>query len=55
MAITLEQLRAVPEVVAVAGGTGKAEAIRAVLRTGVVSSLVTDVATARVLLEPGSA
>ncbi|GAB2500125.1 sugar-binding transcriptional regulator [Nocardiopsis aegyptia] len=55
VAITLEQLRAVPEVVAVAGGAGKAEAIRAVLRTGVVGSLVTDVATARLLLEPGGA
>lgn len=51
IAITLEQLRAVPEVIAVAGGTGKTRAIHSVLKTGVVSSLVTDTKTARNLIE----
>jgi DNA-binding transcriptional regulator LsrR (DeoR family) len=51
IAITLEQLRDVPEVVAVAGGAGKAQAIHSVLKTGVVSSLVTDTTTARTLIE----
>lgn len=51
IAITLEQLREVPEVIAVAGGPGKSSAIHAVLRTGVISSLVTDAETARALLD----
>jgi hypothetical protein len=50
IAITLEQLREVPEVVAVAGGAGKERAIRSVLRAGVVTSLVTDEGTAGALL-----
>jgi DNA-binding transcriptional regulator LsrR (DeoR family) len=50
IAITEAQLRAVPEVIGVAGGAAKAEAIRAVLRAGLVTSLVTDAGVARALL-----
>jgi DNA-binding transcriptional regulator LsrR (DeoR family) len=50
IAITAEQLRSVPEVVAVAGGLTKARAIRAVLRGGLATSLVTDASVARELL-----
>lgn len=50
IAITLEQLKMVPEVIAVAGGARKAGAIRAVLRSEVVTSLITDAAVARKLL-----
>ncbi len=52
ISIGLDELRAVPEVIAVAGGTDKARAIHAVLRSGIVSTLVTDGGAARVLLEP---
>ncbi|MFC4224674.1 sugar-binding transcriptional regulator [Lysinibacter cavernae] len=40
--ITAAQLRAVPDVIAVAGGEAKAEAIAAVLRSGIIHRLVTD-------------
>jgi deoxyribonucleoside regulator len=40
--ISWEELRAIPLVVAVAGGAHKAEAIRAALKTGCVTALVTD-------------
>lgn len=49
--ISSHQLRAVPEVIAVAGGLTKARAIRAVLAAGFITSLVTNVSAARVLLE----
>ncbi|WP_443071981.1 sugar-binding transcriptional regulator [Streptomyces sp. WMMC1477] len=51
--ITVEaaRLRRVPEVVAIAGGRRKAAAIGAVLRSGLVTSLVTDTAAADALLE----
>lgn len=49
--ISAEQLRRVPEVVAIAGGAGKGDAVAAVLRSGLVSTLVTDTATAEHLLE----
>ncbi|WP_062215622.1 sugar-binding transcriptional regulator [Streptomyces sp. NBRC 109706] len=50
--ITVEpdRLRRVPEVVAIAGGRRKAGAIDAVLRSGLVTSLVTDTAAADLLL-----
>ncbi|HEU4423273.1 MAG TPA: sugar-binding domain-containing protein [Pilimelia sp.] len=54
IAITEEQLRKVPEVIAVSGGSGKAEAIRAVLRGRLITSLVTDAGVARALLASGS-
>ena len=50
--ITGQQLADVGEVIAVAGGRAKAEAIRAVLRSGVVTSLITNATAAEVLLEP---
>lgn len=57
ISVRAEQLRRVPEVVAVAGagGDAKAHAVGATLRSGLVSTLVTDSAVARVLLEGRSA
>ncbi|KPC93390.1 transcriptional regulator [Streptomyces albus] len=54
--VEAERLRRIPEVVAIAGGHRKAAAIGAVLRSGLVTSLVTDTAAADWLLneeEPG--
>lgn len=53
--VEAERLRRIPEVVAIAGGRRKAEAIGAVLRSGLVTSLVTDTVAADLLLaqEPG--
>ncbi len=48
--ITGEQLRRVPEVVAVAGGLGKAEAIGVALRARLVTTLITNSTVARELL-----
>ncbi len=48
--ISAEQLDAIPEVIAVAGGVIKVAAIRAVVRSGLVDSLVTDASAARLLL-----
>lgn len=50
VAISWEELRAIPLVVAVAGGANKAEAIRAALRTGCVTALMTDESAAVLLL-----
>lgn len=50
LSVSAAQLRRVPEVVAVAGGEHKAEAIAVMLRTGLISTLVTDSAVARALL-----
>jgi DNA-binding transcriptional regulator LsrR (DeoR family) len=52
IAITEEELRRIPEVIAVAGGSTKALAIRSVLRAKLVTSLVTDAGVARALLDP---
>ncbi|MFD7922682.1 sugar-binding transcriptional regulator [Streptomyces sp. NPDC059740] len=48
--VEADRLRRIPEVVAIAGGRRKAEAIGAVLRSGLVTSLVTDTAAADHLL-----
>jgi DNA-binding transcriptional regulator LsrR (DeoR family) len=48
--IPAEQLRAVPDVIAIVYGTAKAGAVRAALRGGVVNSLVTHAAMAEELL-----
>lgn len=48
--ISYDQLRAVPRVVAVAGGAAKASAIRAVSRSGLITELVTDHALAEAVL-----
>jgi len=49
--ITLDQLREVEEVIAIAGGREKVEAIRAALKTGLVKTLVTDSFTAEQLVK----
>jgi DNA-binding transcriptional regulator LsrR (DeoR family) len=46
-----EQLRAVPEIIAIAYGTPKARAVRAAIRGGFVTSLITHASLARELLE----
>jgi DNA-binding transcriptional regulator LsrR (DeoR family) len=51
MGVTLEQLRAIPCVIAVAGGSTEVEAIRAVLKSGVANVLVTDRDTGKRLLQ----
>lgn len=51
IAISIEQLRRIPTVVAIAAGTAKTEAIRGALATGVIGVLVTDAPTARGVLE----
>jgi DNA-binding transcriptional regulator LsrR (DeoR family) len=51
IAITVEQLRAVPEVVAIAAGAARAGAVGAVVRAGFVTTLVTDVGCARAILD----
>lgn len=50
IAITEAQLRAVPTVIAVAGGSTKTRAIRALLASKLINGLVTDSATAERLL-----
>ena len=50
IAISIDQLRQVPHVVAVAAGQAKVEAIGGALRSGVVGAFVTDRDTARRLL-----
>ncbi len=50
IAIRSEELRAVPDVVAISAGEGKAVAIRAALRSGLIHRLVTTEETARLLL-----
>jgi DNA-binding transcriptional regulator LsrR (DeoR family) len=50
IAISIDQLRRVPSVVAVAAGATKVEAIAGALATGVVGVLVTDAPTARGLV-----
>ena len=54
MAISLDELRAVPERIAVAGGTRRAGAIGAALASGLITSLITDADVALELLSaPG--
>jgi DNA-binding transcriptional regulator LsrR (DeoR family) len=50
LSISAEQLRAIPEVIALAAGRVRAEAIDAVLRSGLVTTLVTDSAAAEALV-----
>jgi DNA-binding transcriptional regulator LsrR (DeoR family) len=49
--IPLTDLMAVPNVIAVAGGQNKTTAIHAILRSGLANTLVTDVGTAKRLIE----
>jgi deoxyribonucleoside regulator len=53
IAISWDELRAVPTVIAVAAGAKKATSIRGALRTGTVDVLVTDEETATLLLGRG--
>jgi DNA-binding transcriptional regulator LsrR (DeoR family) len=55
LAISAEELLAVPEVIAIGYSRPKAEAVDAVLRSGMVSTLVTDVGAAEPLLELAAA
>jgi DNA-binding transcriptional regulator LsrR (DeoR family) len=50
IAISPQQLRAVPDVVAIAGGAAKAPAILAALRSGLIHRLITDEEAATLLL-----
>ncbi|MEE1940100.1 sugar-binding domain-containing protein [Streptomyces sp. TRM 70361] len=54
VAISAGQLRGVPRVIGVAGGRHKARAVLAVLRSGLLTGLVTDAHTARRALEESS-
>jgi deoxyribonucleoside regulator len=49
--LTLEQLRAIPNVIGIATGAQKAASVAAVLKGGYVSTLVCDGELARSLLE----
>lgn len=51
IAVGAERLRAIPEVIGVAGGPRKYAAVRAALCSGLIDSLVTDLALANRLLE----
>lgn len=51
ISITADQLRAIPEVIAVGGGPRKTTAVLAAIRTGLIDSIVTDAALATRLLE----
>ena len=48
--ISLKQLQAIPEVIAIAGGMEKVRALLGALRGGYIKTLVTDTATARAVL-----
>lgn len=50
IAIGYDELRAIPDVIAVAAGAAKARAIYAVTRSGIATSLVTDTSAATTLL-----
>jgi deoxyribonucleoside regulator len=50
MGISLEQLQAVPEVIAIAGGVEKTSAMLGALRGGFIKTLITDTVTARAML-----
>ncbi|EHR52828.1 transcriptional regulator with sigma factor-related N-terminal domain [Saccharomonospora marina XMU15] len=51
LAISADELRRVPQVIALGYAAPKAEAVDAVLRSGMVSTLITDAETARLALE----
>lgn len=53
IAMTAEQLRRVPEVIAIAGGSRKTTAVLGAIRAGIIDSLVTDAHLARRLLDEG--
>jgi DNA-binding transcriptional regulator LsrR (DeoR family) len=51
IAIDWDELRAIPNVIAIAGGIDKVAALDGALASGAIDSLVTDERTARTLLE----
>lgn len=51
LAISVPELKRVPEVIALGGGEGKADAIAAVLRSGMVNTLITDAPAAKRLID----
>jgi DNA-binding transcriptional regulator LsrR (DeoR family) len=51
ISITTEELRRIPQVIAIAGGAEKAAAIAAATKAGLLHTLVTDRAAAQVLLD----
>jgi deoxyribonucleoside regulator len=51
LGITLDQLRALPDVIGIAGGTDKVTAILGAIRGGYIKTLVTDSVTARAILD----
>ncbi|MGI5197930.1 sugar-binding transcriptional regulator [Streptomyces sp. CA-288835] len=53
ISMSVAELRAVPELIGVAGGGRSTEAIRAVLKSGLLTGVVTDATTARRLLWSG--
>jgi len=53
ISVTGEQMRAIPEVIAIAYGLAKTSAVRAAIRGGLVNGLVTHTALARQLLTQG--
>jgi DNA-binding transcriptional regulator LsrR (DeoR family) len=53
IAIGAAQLQAIPEVIGVPYGVAKAPAVRAALRGGIVTSLVTHASLASALLDHG--
>ena len=53
IAVPTARLRAIPEVIAVAGGPSKVEAVLAAIRSGLINGLVTDANAARELLALG--
>jgi DNA-binding transcriptional regulator LsrR (DeoR family) len=52
--LTLEQIRKIPRVIGIAGGTAKHEIIRAALHGKILDALVTDLSTAEMLLTEAS-
>jgi lsr operon transcriptional repressor len=48
--LSLDQMRQIPSRVAIAGGLAKVEAVRAVVRSGLINYLVTDLACAEALI-----
>ena len=51
ISISGEQLRRIPEVIAVAGGRDKADAVHVALRAGIITTLITNSSVARALLD----
>ena len=55
LGLTLDELRAIPKRICLAGGPQKTAAILAALRGGLVTDLVTDLETAKILMQEAAA